>query len=135
MDDHVALTKRACRICDKTEDAEIILATRYRTDRQTGKAVPVNKVKKHHGQIVGFIEGGKCKECIEKYEGYAVLVEVDEAKTEDRDNPWRTGNVAQIKIGCGLYNHLNNQGLFKDDLAYAPIEVMEEINNIARGIG
>lgn len=79
----VALVKRACPLCGKAEDGESVMNTRLT------KGV-ADKVKALHGQVVGYTKK-PCDDCADMMSKGFLLIGVDEAKTEDRANPYRTG--------------------------------------------
>ena len=119
--EHIALVKRACRICSNTEDAEILIAKKYY------KGEPVKDLKSYHGQVIGFIESGMCKECKEKYKDKIVFIEIDESKSEDKNNPYRTGQVIEIKIDSKFGKHLISNNLVKNNIAYITQEELENL--------
>jgi hypothetical protein len=84
----VALTKRLCPICTKEVDGEIMFNTRL----TPGDA---KKVKAIHGQVVGF--GKPCEECSENMKEAFMLVGVVEEKSDDRNNPYRSGKIWGIR--------------------------------------
>ena len=85
----VALVKRACPLCGSLHDAEIVMNTRL----TTGQAKNVEDL---HGKTVGYLDK-PCDECIKHSELGVILIQVDESKTEDHRNPWRTGLITVIK--------------------------------------
>lgn len=85
----VALCKEVCPICCKEQNGPIIMNTRLtQSDAQ--------KVKKLHGQTIGYTEQ-PCDECKKMMKKGFVLIGVIEEKTEDRKNPYRSGNLWVIK--------------------------------------
>lgn len=85
----VAVVKEACRICGKSYDGPLILNTRL--------SVPMaDKVKALHGKTVGFMKE-PCDECKEFMKQGIIVVGIDESKTDDKSNPWRTGNFWVMK--------------------------------------
>ncbi len=79
----VALTKEACPICAELSDGGLVINTRL--DKSTK-----DKVESLHGQCIGFADK-PCEEC-EKYMKHGIIViTIDESKTEDMNNPYRTG--------------------------------------------
>lgn len=88
----VALVKRACRVCFKTVDAEIVMNTKLIESN-------ANKVSDMHGKVIGWIDNdlGMCDECLKDAKKGVYFITVDESKTEDRDNPWRTGGLFMVK--------------------------------------
>jgi hypothetical protein len=79
----VALTKEACPACTKAMDGAIVMNTRL--------SVPqAMKVEELHGKVVGWADHF-CDECKEYSEKGIILVTIDESKTDDPKNPYRTG--------------------------------------------
>ena len=124
MKEHVALVKRACRVCHQAEDAEILLAKRY-----DQKGEPLQDLAPLNHQVIGFIDQGVCDKCKEKFntKEYYILVEVDAAQSPDHNNPWCTGKVIQIKIDSDFGRHLLSKNLIKNGMAYIPIEVVNQL--------
>lgn len=85
----VALVKRACPVCAEVLDAEIILNTVLSKRRAA-------EVKKLHGECIGFLDA-PCAECQEFMRQGIILVTIDESKTTDHSNPYRTGGFFVIK--------------------------------------
>lgn len=79
----VALVKEACRICAKLIDGPIILNTRL-TEAEA------KKVEDLHGKTIGFAPE-PCTECKEFMKQGIIIVTIDESKSDDKDNPYRTG--------------------------------------------
>lgn len=79
----VALTKRACFICGQTFDAEIVINTKINKHE-------ADKVKKLHGEVVGFLDE-PCDTCKGYMEKGIIVITIDLGKTEDPKNPYRTG--------------------------------------------
>lgn len=125
MKEHVALVKRACRICNNTEDAEILLATKY-----NHKGEPLHDLKPYHGQVVGFLEEGVCKECKEKYKDYYVFIVCDLGKTTDENNPYRTGELVQILKTSEYGRTLEDKT--KNGIAYIDIEQYEQFKKLCK---
>lgn len=85
----VALTKLICPVCQKEVDGDIVMNTRL-TEHNA------KKVEEMHGKVVG-IKDEPCDECKESAPGGVFMIECDESKTEDVNNPWRTGRVVALK--------------------------------------
>jgi len=119
----VALTKELCPACLKEMDGAIVINKRL--------SIPqAMKVEELHGKVVGIADHF-CEEC----DGYAkqgiIIVTVDEEKTEDRNNPWRTGGFfvlseSYIKRLMDESPALLEQTLAKR-MCYMPHEVAEGI--------
>jgi hypothetical protein len=90
----VALLKRACRVCQETVDAEIIMNKELTGPRK-------ENVEAMHGKIVGWIDSnplGMCPNCMKAAKKGVFLITVDEEKTgEDIGNPYRTGGIFCLK--------------------------------------
>jgi RecJ-like exonuclease len=80
----VALTKEACPLCGAVQDGDIIINTRL----SPGNA---KKVEALHGQVVGYMKK-PCEECQGIMKQGILLIGVVEAKTDDHNNPYRSGN-------------------------------------------
>ena len=88
----VALTKEVCRACMTEMDGDLVMNKRL--NKSQAKAV-----KAMHGQVTGWADKF-CDEC----EGYSklgiILVTVDSDKSEDNDNPYRTGGFFVLKVAA-----------------------------------
>ncbi len=127
MAEHVALVKRACRICGKAVNADILLATKYHSN---GK--PLKSLSEYDGQVIGLLKGA-CSDCKTKFsmDIFYVIIEVNMKLTEDQNNPYLTGKVIQVKKESEFGKHLANQNMFKNGIAYAPIEVINHIEKLS----
>ena len=84
-----ALVHENCPICAKKINEHIIMNSRL-TEKNA------EEIKSLHNKSVGYSEE-PCDECKElKKQGF-IFIEVDESKTEDKSNPYRTGNMWVIK--------------------------------------
>ena len=81
----VALVKEVCPICTRQMDGPIIMNTRLSEKN-------AKEVESLHGKTVGFSEE-PCSECKEMKEKGFILIGVVEAKTDDKKNPYRSGNI------------------------------------------
>lgn len=85
----VALVKELCPACAKEMAGPIVLNKRL-------NKTAAKKVEEMNGQVVGVADHF-CEEC----QGYAdkgiIFIGVDESKTEDMSNPYRTGLFAVVK--------------------------------------
>lgn len=99
----VALTNLVCPVCGKVCDNQIIMNT---------KLTPGNakKVEELHGQTVGFSEK-PCEECSEAMKEAVMFIVVDDSKTTDMRNPYRTGELFGIR-----YSKVEEMGLDKEIL-------------------
>lgn len=85
----VALVKEACQLCGKTEDGPIILNT-HLTEKNA------KEVEEMNGKVIGYMKG-PCKECKELMKQGFLLIGYIEEKTDDKTNPYRSGNQWVIK--------------------------------------
>lgn len=111
----VALVNHSCFLCGhKTE--EIIMNTILSENR-------AKEIEKLHGKTVGH---NICETCEKALEVGIGLIEVDESKTTDRNNPWRTGRICVIKESA--FDEIFNKDVDKSKrIIYIPIEVSETI--------
>lgn len=79
----VALTK--CFFCG--EDSEIVI-------NKTLTSYYAKKVKEMHSKVINKEPCSKCKDYMKKG---IIVISVDEDKTEDKNNPYRTGGFWVIK--------------------------------------
>ena len=108
----IALTK--CFICG--EDSDIFMNTRL-------SPTAAKKVEALHGKVV---TKAPCTKCEGWMKAGIIILEVDEAKTDDRENPYRTGSlwvvtdeyISRILNDSNLRNYV-----LKSRMAYLPIEV------------
>lgn len=85
----VALTKEACHACGTLVDGPIIMNTEL-----TNEAA--KDAEDLHGRVIGYLEK-PCDHCQELMSQGFLLIGVDEDKTEDESNPYRSGHQWVIK--------------------------------------
>ena len=98
-----ALVKRLCPVCLQEQDAEILMNTKLSEKN-------ADNVKAMHGKVIGFMDDA-CHECKEKLppEKGSWFIVVDSEKTEDLNNPYRTGSIFGVskdyatKVGINSY--------------------------------
>lgn len=80
-DNYVAVTYKACPICGKKdeEQSEVLLHRRF------------GDISKLHNQINGY--GHPCKECKEMTDKAILFIVIDEDKSENIQDPYRTGEM------------------------------------------
>lgn len=88
MNHHVALTK--CYFCGGSN--EILLATRYRTDRH-GEMQPTTDVSKLHGQVV---DKRPCPTCEDYMKQGILLISARPPETAGEE-PYRTGGFWVVR--------------------------------------
>lgn len=103
----IALTKRACPICGRLFDSDIIIPRKL--TNATNK-----KVKELHGQCVGWLDKPceKCREIIDQNAFFVIGIEAD--KTADFSNPYRSGHLFAIKKESDFYKGLPEEYKKKD---------------------
>lgn len=80
---HVSMEQKVCFICGRTYDTGALLL-----DTRLQKTFERYTVTGH----------GQCKDCDEKInEGRIALIGVDEEKTTNPNNPWRTGELVFLR--------------------------------------
>jgi len=116
----VALTKELCVVCNKEVDGAIVMNTRLTKSM-------ANKVEEMHGKVVGLSDK-PCPECLEAVGDGVYIIEVDEAKTDDMSNPWRTGKQWGLKKEA-LEKMVEDKKMLAQTLSkqacYMPIEICE----------
>lgn len=103
----VALVKEACPICCEPIDGPILIG------KQFNKRI-AEKVNKLNGQVVGFADKPcpKCQKLID--EGVFFIIGVDMEKTDDYDNPYRSGHIVGITKECDFYKLMPSEWKQKD---------------------
>ena len=81
----VALVHELCKICGTEVNEQIIMNQRL-TEKNA------KDIKSMHKQAIGYAQE-PCDECKELMTKGYILIEYDEALTEDKSNPYRTGNI------------------------------------------
>lgn len=123
----VALVKECCPACTKEMDGSLVMNTRL----TPGEA---KKVKELHGKVVGFAKNF-CEECLKLAEQGIIFIGVDESKTEDMRNPWRTGLFVVVKEDV-VKNIVSDSGMLesilKKRMTYISQDVAEAIGLINR---
>lgn len=85
----VALVKEICPACCKEMDGPIIMNSLL-----TEKCA--NEVKELHGKVVGFSDKF-CEECQKYADDGIILIGIDESKSDNMKNPYRTGHFYVVK--------------------------------------
>ena len=108
----VALVKRACPICGKKVDSEIIM-----NQKLTKKAA--EEVKNLHGKVIGYADK-VCKDC-EKYKDNLFIIEIDPEKSDMKrmETIYRTGRYLVCDKNCQLYTDAKKFIIkLKDDVEF-----------------
>jgi len=85
----VSLAKELCIVCCKEMDGPILI-----NKRLTKK--DAERVKNLNGKVIGWSEK-LCDDCNDMKEKGFIFIGYDSSKTDDRNNPWRTGNIWVVK--------------------------------------
>ena len=117
-----ALVHELCPVCAKKMQDSIVMntmLTRYHAAQ----------VEKLHGKATGF-SSEPCQDCQDlKAQGF-VLIGVDDSKTTDRANPWRTGHLWVITWEAAR-RIFGGYDLSKG-AAYLPIDLAEHLGLISQ---
>lgn len=108
----VALVKRACPICGKEVDSEIIM-----NQKLTKKAA--EEVKNLHGKVIGYADK-VCEDC-SKYKNNLFIIEIDPEKSDMKrmETIYRTGRYLVCDKNCQLYTDAKKFIIkLKDDVEF-----------------
>lgn len=119
----VAEVHYVCPICCKEMDSQIIMNT-------TLSKSYAKKVKDLDNKALGFSDK-PCKECqkIIDEKNVFMIVGVDESKTDDMSNPYRTGHIVGISKDSKFYKSLDKE-FTKTFMVYMDINTMKELKLI-----
>lgn len=118
----VALAKEACPICCRPMDGPILIG------KKVGKKYAEN-VNKMNGQLIGWSDK-PCPECQKLIdEGCFFIIGVDVEKTEDNNNPYRSGHIVGITKECDFYKQLPDE-CKKSDAILMDYKVMMKVGLI-----
>jgi hypothetical protein len=113
----VALTKRACKICGKLFDSDIVLNTKLTKQHK-------EEVDNLHGQCIGYLDK-PCEECSESLEKAFLFIGYSEELTKDKNNPYRTGHIWGIKKEVA--KEFVGEDIFKHGFTIIDIKMAEKI--------
>lgn len=118
-----AVVKRLCPVCCKAFDGEFIMNNKLNTAQ-------AKKVKELHGKVIGFSKD-PCEECQKIIDEKNVMffIGIDEDKTTDKGNPFRTGHVVGLDKNSEFYKALPEE-YHKYSYVYIDIKVMKEVKMI-----
>jgi len=118
----VALVHELCKICGKEINEQIVM--NQRLSEKNAK-----DIKAMHKKAIGYAKE-PCDECKELMTKGYILIEYDEALTEDKSNPYRTGNIWVI-----TFDAAEKLGVDKDTIAigYSLIDI-ETAQNLGLSI-
>ena len=118
----VAIVHELCRICAKEMNEQIVMNQKL-TEKNAAE------IKSMHNKAIGYSEE-PCDECKEHMTKGFILIEYDEALTEDKSNPYRTGNIWVI-----TFDAAEKLGVDKDTIAigYSLIDI-ETAQNLGLSI-
>ena len=118
-----ALVHENCPICGKKINEQIMMNSRL-TEKNA------EEIKSFHNKSVGYSEE-PCDECKElKKQGF-IFIEVDESKTEDKSNPYRTGNMWVIKKEAAE-RIITNKDIIDAGVSFIDIIVAKQIGLITK---
>ena len=112
-----------CPICCKETNSQVIMNTKLTKSN-------AEKVKDLHNKVIGF-SNKPCEECqkIIDEKNVFMIVGIDESKTDNTSNQYRTGHIIGINKDSDFYKSLN-ENITKGFMAYMDIKVMEELKLI-----
>lgn len=103
----IALVKEVCPICCKPIDGPIVIGKQFNKKR-------AKEINKMNGKVIGF-SNKPCSECQKLInEGVFFIIGVDINKTEDYNNPYRSGHIVGITKECDFYKQMPNEWKQKD---------------------
>ncbi len=121
MDDKLfsaVLTKELCKVCAKEVDGAIIINTRLTKSNS-------KKVDELNGKVIGWAKD-LCPECQKMHELGFIFIGVDEKKTDDVTNPYRTGNTWCLKQEAAI-NFFKPDEPPKSGIAFIDWRVAQQI--------
>lgn len=113
----VALIKEACPLCGKAIDGPIIIG-------RTAVTREDNKVERMHGRVVGMSKE-PCSECKEIMEKAFLLVGVVESKTDDKNNPYRSGNIWGVRKEVA--KKMFGEEMFSKGAAFIDVNIAQQM--------
>lgn len=118
-----AVVKRLCPVCCKAFDGELIMNNKLNVEE-------AKKIKELHGNIIGFSKD-PCEECQKIIDEKNVMffIGIDENKTTDKGNPYRTGHVIGLDKNSEFCKSLPEE-YHKHSYVYIDIKVMKEVKMI-----
>lgn len=108
----VATTHELCPVCCKKMNENLLIHKR------------LGDLSKIDGQATGFASH-PCPDCQVLADQGLIIIEVDEAKTYDEKNPWRTGRTAVIKREAAA--RIFNIGLSRTPAIFLTMEATEKL--------
>jgi len=122
----VALTKELCPVCLKEQDGAILL-------NQILTKSKADEVKELHGKVIGIAKT-ICAECKDKIQGGIYLIAIDEDKSIDMSNPYRTGKYIGITETAfrdmTKHGNIENiESIIAGQICYVPDYVINSITN------
>lgn len=114
---NTALVNRACFVCTKTVDSEILIGKKLTKNED-------HKITDLHNQTIGFSDK-LCEECQKMADQGIILIGVISEMTEDMNNPYRSGNISVIKEEA--FQKIFDQKIPKKRIALIELEVGKQI--------
>lgn len=122
---HMALVYRACPCCGMKDEkqGEILMDTVFKLK---------SEIEEAHNKVIGF--GSFCETCLEETKDRVALVGVDMEKTEDENNPYRTGERILMKDEVVPNFVKNDEELAKSILekrvCFVPQELLDHLKGV-----
>lgn len=114
----VALVHELCKICGKEVNEQIVM--NQRLSEKNAK-----EIKSMHKQAIGYAQE-PCDECKELMTKGYILIEYDEALTEDKSNPYRTGSIWVITFDAAKRMNMDKD-TFENGYALIDKEVTKKL--------
>ena len=115
----VALVHEICKICGEEVNEQIVM-NQMLTEKNA------KEIESMHNQAIGYSEE-PCDECKEHMTKGFILIGYDESLTEDKSNPYRTGNLWVITFDAAKKLEINKDTM---DIGYSLIDI-----EIAQNLG
>lgn len=114
----VALVHELCKICGGKVNEQIVMNQKL-TEKNAAE------IKSMHNKAIGYSEE-PCEECKELMTKGYILIEYDEALTEDKSNPYRTGNIWVITFDAAKRMNMDKD-TFENGYALIDKEITEKL--------
>lgn len=112
----VALVYHQCPLCLAKDEGEILIHKR------------LGDLSKYNRQVVGLSKE-PCSDCKDLMAQGLLIIEVDESKTTDEKNPWRTGHMFVLRKESGerIFTEAFNQPYPTKGVAFLSQEVVDAL--------
>lgn len=112
-----ALAKEACPVCGKAEYGPILINKRL-TESEA------KRVEELHGKVVGYMDE-PCKKCQELMSKGFLFIGIVAAKTDDPNNPYRSGN--KWVVSQDYANRVFDNNPPKEGVAFISVEIASKL--------